>query len=61
MDPLTGAFTAGPVPPDAGPCSIGCSCSPSIATTPKCRADGSTVLVVVRSDRADCDTPAPTR
>jgi hypothetical protein len=24
-----------------------------------CRADGSTVLVVVRSDCADCDTPAP--
>ncbi|MEU0947645.1 hypothetical protein ABZ379_33835 [Streptomyces canus] len=59
VDPLTGAFTAGPVPPDAGPCSMGCSCSPSIATTPMCRADGSTVLVVVRSDCADCDTPAP--
>jgi hypothetical protein len=24
-----------------------------------CRADGTTVLVVVRSDCADCDTPAP--
>ncbi|WP_411092317.1 hypothetical protein [Streptomyces sp. 049-1] len=59
VDPLTGAFTAGAVPPDAGPCSIGCSCSPSIATTPLCRADGSTVLLVVRNDCADCDTPAP--
>ncbi|MEV0016693.1 hypothetical protein [Streptomyces tendae] len=59
VDPLTGAFTAGPVPPDAGPCSVGCSCSPSIATTPMCRPDGSTVLVVVRNDCADCDTPAP--
>ncbi|MDI9829691.1 hypothetical protein [Streptomyces sp. KAU_LT] len=59
VDPLTGAFTAGPVPPDAGPCSMGCSCSPSIATTPMCRADGSTVLVVVRSDCVDCDTAAP--
>ncbi|WP_405759442.1 hypothetical protein OG234_13195 [Streptomyces sp. NBC_01420] len=59
VDPLTGGFTAGPVPPDAGPCSIGCSCSPSIATTPLCRADGSTVLLVVRSDCADCDIPAP--
>ncbi|MFF4900436.1 hypothetical protein [Streptomyces sp. NPDC001068] len=58
VDPLTGNFTAGAVPPDAGPCSIGCSCSPSIATNQMCRADGSTVLVVVRSDCADCDTPA---
>ena len=60
MDPVTGAYTAGPVPADAGPCSAtaGCSCAPSIATTPLCRADGTSVLVVVRSDCADCDTPA---
>lgn len=61
VDPATGAYTAGPVPADAGPCTAttGCSCSPSITTTPLCRADGSSVLVVVRSDCADCDTPAP--
>ncbi|SOE31791.1 hypothetical protein [Streptomyces sp. OK228] len=59
IDPLTGVLTPGAAPPDAGPCSMGCSCSPSIATTPLCRADGTTVLLVVRNDCADCDTPAP--
>jgi hypothetical protein len=59
VDPATGGFTAGAVPADAGPCAVGCSCSPSIATTPLCRADGTSVLLVVRSDCADCDTPAP--
>ncbi|MFD5570471.1 hypothetical protein [Streptomyces cadmiisoli] len=57
--PTTGAFTAGPAPADAAPCSQGCSCSPSIATSPLCRADGTTLLLVVRNDCADCDTPAP--
>jgi hypothetical protein len=57
VDPATGAYTAGPAPADAGPCAQGCSCSPSIATTPLCRADGTSVLVVVRSDCTDCDTP----
>ncbi|MFJ3249067.1 hypothetical protein [Streptomyces sp. NPDC086782] len=59
IDATTGTFTAGPVPADAGPCVQGCSCSPSIATSTLCRADRSTVLLVVRSDCADCDTPAP--
>ncbi|MFF1468051.1 hypothetical protein [Streptomyces mirabilis] len=59
IDPLTGVLTPGAAPPDAGPCSMGCSCSPSIDTTPLCRADGTTVLLVVRNDCADCDTPAP--
>ncbi|MER6975701.1 hypothetical protein [Streptomyces carpinensis] len=59
IDPVTGVYTAGPAPADAGPCTAGCSCSPSITTAPLCRADGTTILVVVRSDCADCDTPAP--
>ncbi|MGW2766240.1 hypothetical protein [Streptomyces sp. NPDC001275] len=59
IDATSGAFTPGPVPADAGPCVPGCSCSPSIATSTLCRADRSTVLLVVRSDCADCDTPAP--
>ncbi|MFF0092682.1 hypothetical protein ACFYSF_22350 [Streptomyces canus] len=59
IDPATGTYTPGAAPADAGPCTLGCSCSPSISTTPMCRADGTTVLVVVRSDCADCDTPAP--
>ncbi|MFF4733341.1 hypothetical protein ACFY3M_50720 [Streptomyces mirabilis] len=58
IDPATGAYTAGAVPADVGPCTAGCSCSPSIATAPLCRADGTTVLVVVRSDCADCDAAA---
>ncbi|MEU7323418.1 hypothetical protein ABZ682_23130 [Streptomyces griseoviridis] len=58
IDPATGTYTAGAVPADVGPCSLGCSCSPSIATTALCRADGTSVLVVVRSDCTDCDTPA---
>lgn len=59
IDPATGTYTPGAAPADAGPCESGCSCSPSISTTPLCRADSTTVLVVVRSDCADCDTPAP--
>ncbi|MCX4609387.1 hypothetical protein [Streptomyces mirabilis] len=59
IDPATGTYTPGAAPADAGPCESGCSCSPSISTTPMCRADGTTVLVVIRSDCADCDTPAP--
>ena len=59
VDPATGAYTAGAVPADAGPCSAGCSCSPSISTTPLCRPDGTSVLVVVRSDCTDCDAPSP--
>lgn len=59
IDPATGTYTPGAAPADAGPCAIGgCSCSPSIATAPMCRADGTTVLVVVRSDCADCDAAA---
>ncbi|MER5699489.1 hypothetical protein ACWDBO_48955 [Streptomyces mirabilis] len=59
IDPATGTYTLGAAPADAGPCAIGgCSCSPSIATAPMCRADGTTVLVVVRSDCADCDAAA---
>ncbi|MFJ4627180.1 hypothetical protein [Streptomyces sp. NPDC088847] len=57
VDPTTGAFTPGVPPADAAPCAQGCSCSPSIATTALCRADGTSVLVVVRSDCTDCDTP----
>jgi hypothetical protein len=35
-----------------------CACAPSIASTPLCRADGTTVLVVIRSECADCGDPA---
>ncbi|KQW11425.1 hypothetical protein [Streptomyces sp. Root369] len=59
IDPATGTYTAGAPPADAGPCTAGCSCSPSIATAPMCLADGTSILVVVRSECADCDTPAP--
>ncbi|MCX4458671.1 hypothetical protein OOK58_42950 [Streptomyces sp. NBC_01728] len=59
IDPVTGTYTAGAVPADVGPCTLGCSCSPSIATAPMCLADGTSILVVVRSECADCDTPAP--
>ncbi|MEU5497972.1 hypothetical protein [Streptomyces griseofuscus] len=59
IDPATGTYTPGAAPADAGPCTLGCSCSPSITTAPLCRADGTTILVVVRSDCADCDTQAP--
>ncbi|MGV2914549.1 hypothetical protein [Streptomyces alfalfae] len=37
----------------------GC-CSPSIASTPLCRADGTAVLLVVRSGCVACGGPAPT-
>jgi hypothetical protein len=36
-----------------------CSCAASIATSPLCRADGTSVLVVVRSPCATCGTTAP--
>ncbi|MFI2434641.1 hypothetical protein [Streptomyces sp. NPDC018693] len=50
-----------PVPclPDGGGGTPGaCNCSPSIATTPMCRADGSTVLLVVRSPCTTCGATA---
>jgi hypothetical protein len=48
-----------PCGPDGGTGTPGdCSCAPSIATTPLCRADGTTVLVVVRSPCGTCGTPA---
>ncbi|MFI1954805.1 hypothetical protein ACH437_23655 [Streptomyces xinghaiensis] len=63
IDPATGTFTAGPAPADAGPCEPGpACCSPSIASAPMCRADGSTVLLIVRSGCIECgqgaDDPA---
>ncbi|MEV6738711.1 hypothetical protein AB0N14_17970 [Streptomyces sp. NPDC051104] len=59
IDPTSGTYSPGPAPADAGPCTLGCSCSPSITTATLCRADGTPILVVVRNDCADCDTPAP--
>ncbi|WP_327594698.1 hypothetical protein [Streptomyces chartreusis] len=48
-----------PCGPDGGTGTPGdCACAPSIATTPLCRADGTTVLVVVRSPCGTCGTPA---
>ncbi|MET8609811.1 hypothetical protein [Streptomyces misionensis] len=60
IDAATGAFTAGQAPADAGPCDTGGCCSPSITSTPMCRQDGSTVLVVVRSGCAECEQDAGT-
>ncbi|MER7742309.1 hypothetical protein ABTX34_29010 [Streptomyces sp. NPDC096538] len=48
-----------PCGPDGGGGTPGaCNCSPSIATTPMCRADGSTVLLVVRSPCTTCGATA---
>jgi hypothetical protein len=43
-----------------GPITVDGCCSPSIASTPLCRADGTTVLLVVRSGCVDCGQAAPT-
>ncbi|WP_328427909.1 hypothetical protein [Streptomyces sp. NBC_00443] len=50
-----------PIPCDDGGTGTpgACNCSPSIATSPLCRADGTTILVVVRSPCVTCGTPAP--
>ncbi|MEC3994996.1 hypothetical protein VSR01_16245 [Actinacidiphila sp. DG2A-62] len=46
-----------PCGPDGGTGTPGdCACAPSITSTPLCRADGSTVLVVVRSPCGTCGT-----
>lgn len=49
-----------PVPcaPDGGGTPGACNCSPSIATSPLCCADGSMVLLVVRSPCVTCGTAA---
>ncbi|MFF5968269.1 hypothetical protein ACFY64_32005 [Streptomyces collinus] len=49
-----------PVPcaPDGGSTPGACNCSPSIATSPLCCADGSMVLLVVRSPCITCGTTA---
>ncbi|PWI15962.1 hypothetical protein DI272_18680 [Streptomyces sp. Act143] len=49
-----------PVPcaPGGGGTPGACACAPSIASTPLCRADGTTVLVVIRSECVDCGDPA---
>ncbi|MEU1852931.1 hypothetical protein ABZ499_27610 [Streptomyces sp. NPDC019990] len=49
-----------PVPcaPDGGSTPGACNCSPSIATSPLCCADGSTVLLVVRSPCVTCGQAA---
>ncbi|MEV5013515.1 hypothetical protein ACIGW1_05115 [Streptomyces sp. NPDC053780] len=43
----------GPTPVEVNPC-----CAPSIASAPLCRADGSTILAVVRSGCVECGEPA---
>jgi len=48
-----------PCGPDGGTGTPGaCSCAPSITSMPLCRADGTTVLIVVRSPCGDCGAPA---
>ncbi|MEU8870443.1 hypothetical protein AB0D24_04620 [Streptomyces javensis] len=50
-----------PCAPDGGsgnPGDLTACCAPSIASSALCRADGTTVLLVVRSGCADCDTEA---
>ncbi|MFI7467436.1 hypothetical protein [Nonomuraea sp. NPDC049646] len=42
-----------------GPVEVTTCCSPAIAATPLCRADGSPLLVVIRSGCAECDATAP--
>ena len=53
------------MPVEPIPCAPGeggmpgtCACAPSIASTPLCRADGTTVLLLVRSECVDCGSPA---
>ncbi|MDH6489661.1 hypothetical protein [Streptomyces sp. SAI-127] len=49
-----------PCGPDGGTGTPGaCACAPSIATSPLCRADGTPILIVLRSPCATCGTPAP--
>lgn len=50
-----------PCAPEGGggtPVEITTCCAPSIASTPLCREDGTTVLLVVRSGCAECGTAA---
>jgi hypothetical protein len=47
-----------PCPPGGGTTPGECACAPSIAITPLCRADGTSVLVVIRSECAACGNPA---
>lgn len=52
-----------PLPCDAGggtaPVEVTTCCAPSIASTPLCRPDGTTVLLVVRSGCVECGEAAP--
>lgn len=51
-----------PIPCDDGgstPVEVTTCCSPSIASAPMCRADGSTVLLVVRSGCVECGEANP--
>lgn len=47
-----------PCAPDGGGTPGACNCSPSIATTPMCREDGTSVLLVVRSPCVTCGSTA---
>jgi hypothetical protein len=47
-----------PCAPDGGGTPGACNCSPSIATTPLCREDGTSVLLVVRSPCVTCGSTA---
>ncbi|MFF5045684.1 hypothetical protein [[Kitasatospora] papulosa] len=52
-----------PLPCDSGggtaPVEVTTCCAPSIASTPLCRPDGTTVLLVVRSGCVECGEAAP--